>query len=82
MSERRRLVGEVVSDKPNKTVVVSVTRKRIHPRYKKYINKRHKYYVHDEENRCKIGDRVEIEEIRPLSKLKHFRVVKILGEGK
>jgi len=80
MSARKKLVGMVVSDKPDKTVVVSVVRKTLHHRYKKYVNKRHKYYVHDDENRCKVGDRVEIEETRPLSKLKHFRVVKVLGE--
>lgn len=78
----KRLVGMVVSDKPDKTVVVSVIRKQIHPRYKKYVNKRHKYYVHDAENRCKVGDRVEIEETRPISKLKHFRIVKVFGEEK
>jgi small subunit ribosomal protein S17 len=82
MSPRKRLIGEVVSDKPDKTVVVQVARKKMNPRYKKYVSKRHKYYVHDEENRCKIGDRVEIEETRPLSKLKHFRLVRIVGEEK
>lgn len=82
MSPRKRLIGEVVSDKPDKTVVVQVARKKMHPRYKKYVSKRHKYYAHDEENRCKIGDRVEIEESRPLSKLKHFRVVRIVGKEK
>jgi small subunit ribosomal protein S17 len=82
MSSRKRLVGEIVSDKPDKTVVVQVSRKKLHPRYKKYVSKHHKYYAHDEENRCKIGDLVEIEETRPLSKLKHFRVVRIFGEEK
>ncbi|MBN2380261.1 30S ribosomal protein S17 [candidate division WOR-3 bacterium] len=82
MSKGKRLVGMVVSEKPNKTIVVSVIRKSMHPRYKKYVNKRHKYYVHDSENRSKIGDRVEIEETRPLSKLKHYRLVRILGEEK
>ena len=80
MSEHKRLIGEVVSSKPEKTVVVSVSRKELHPRYKKYVNKRHKYYAHDESSKCKEGDRVEIEETRPLSKLKHFRVVRVLGE--
>ena len=82
MSERKRLIGTVVSDKPNKTVVVSVTRKMMHPQYKKYVKTRHKYYAHDAQNRSKIGDTVEIEETRPLSKLKHFRVIKVLGEQK
>lgn len=82
MSPRKRLVGEVVSARPDKTVVVSVMRKELHRRYKKYVNKRHKYYVHDAENRCTIGDRVEIEETRPISKLKHFRIVRIMGEEK
>jgi len=82
MSLRKRLIGKVVSDRPEKTVVVQVSRKAMHPTYKKYVSKRHKYYVHDEENRCEVGDIVEIEETRPLSKLKHFRVVRILGEKK
>jgi small subunit ribosomal protein S17 len=82
MGARKRLVGSVVSDKPDKTVVVSVITKQMHTRYKKYVNKRHKYYVHDAENKCKMGDRVEIEETRPLSKLKHFRVVRVLGDEK
>jgi small subunit ribosomal protein S17 len=82
MSLRKRFIGEVVSDKPEKTVVVQVSRKAMHPTYKKYVSKRHKYYAHDEENRCEVGDHVEIEETRPLSKLKHFRVVRILGEEK
>lgn len=82
MSQRKKLVGQVVSDKPDKTIVVSVVRKKLDPRYKKYVNRRHKYYAHDDQNRCKLGDMVEIEEIRPLSKLKHFRVVRILGEEK
>ncbi|MBD3284956.1 30S ribosomal protein S17 [candidate division WOR-3 bacterium] len=80
MSSSKRLVGLVVSDRPDKTVVVSVIRKVLHRRYKKYVNRRHKYYVHDAENRCKVGDRVEIEETRPVSKLKHFRLVKVLGD--
>ncbi|TKJ41981.1 30S ribosomal protein S17 [candidate division TA06 bacterium B3_TA06] len=80
MSPRKRLIGEVISDKPEKTVVVQVSRKAMHPTYKKYITKRHRYHVHDEENRCKVGDRVEIEETRPLSKLKHFRVIRVVGE--
>jgi small subunit ribosomal protein S17 len=82
MSIRKRLVGEVISNKPDKTVVVQVARKQMHPTYKKYISKRHKYYVHDVENRCKVGDRVEIEETRPISKLKHFRLIRVLGEEK
>ncbi|NLI97453.1 30S ribosomal protein S17 [bacterium] len=82
MSARKRLIGEVVSTKPEKTIVVSVVRKELHPIYKKYVNKRHKYYAHDDAKRCKEGDRVEIEETRPLSKLKHFRVLRVLGEEK
>lgn len=82
MTNRKRLVGQVVSDKPDKTVVVSVVRKELDPRYKKYVNKRHKYYAHDDANRCKVGDMVEIEETRPLSRLKHFRLIRILGEEK
>lgn len=75
---RKRLVGIVKSDKPDKTVVVEITRLALHPKYKKYVKKRTKLYAHDEKNECKVGDRVRIEETRPLSKLKRWRVVERL----
>ena len=66
------LKGIVTSDKMDKTVVVSVTRFVKHPKYKKYIKKSKKFKAHDEENLAKIGDIVEIQETRPISKDKHF----------
>ena len=72
---RRVLQGEVVSDKSDKTVVVKVERTYKHPLYKKYIKKDKKYSAHDENNRFKIGDFVQIRECAPKSKTKTFEVV-------
>ncbi len=69
------LQGIVVGDKMNKTVVVSVTRFIKHPKYGKYYKVSKKYKAHDEENKFKIGDKVSIEETRPISKDKKFKVV-------
>ena len=70
------LKGVVVSDKMDKTVVVSVTRFVKHPRYGKYYKVSKKYKAHDAENKCKVGDNVEIIETKPISKDKHFEVIK------
>lgn len=75
---KKRMVGVVVSDKMDKTVVVAVERFVQHSRYKKYIKRTKKYHVHDEKNECRIGDIVEIEETRPLSKTKRWRVIRII----
>jgi small subunit ribosomal protein S17 len=72
---RRVLQGIVVSDKADKTVVVRVDRRVMHPLYKKYVNRSKRYAAHDETNRYKIGDVVRIRECRPISKRKHFEVV-------
>ena len=72
---RRVLQGVVVSDKANKTVVVLVERRVMHPLYKKYIRRSKKYRAHDEENRCKTGDLVRIEECRPISKTKSWKII-------
>ena len=72
---RRILQGEVVSDKSDKTVVVKVERTYKHPLYKKYIKKDKKYSAHDEDNKFKIGDFVQIRECAPKSKTKTFEVV-------
>jgi small subunit ribosomal protein S17 len=72
---RRLLQGEVVSDKSDKTVVVKVERTYKHPLYKKYIKKDKKYSAHDENNKYKIGDFVQIRECAPKSKTKTFEVV-------
>jgi len=75
---RRVLVGEVVSDKMQKTVVVSVERLVAHPRYRRTIRRRTKFKAHDPQNLCRVGDRVAIVETRPLSKDKRWRVLKIV----
>ena len=72
---RRVLQGEVVSDKSDKTVVVKVERTYKHPLYKKYIKKDKKYSAHDENNKFKIGDFVQIRECAPKSRTKTFEVV-------
>ena len=74
--KKKRLEGIVVSDKMQKTVVVKVERKAAHPLYKKIVSYHKKYKAHDEKNECQIGDRVIIEECRPISKTKRWRVVK------
>lgn len=76
---KKRFIGVVVSDKMQKTRVVEVTRIFQHPLYKKYIKVKRKFKAHDEENKTKVGDKVLIEETRPLSKEKHFRIIKILA---
>ncbi len=75
---KKVLTGRVVSDKMKKTVVVEVERLKEHPKYKKRYKVRKKYKAHDEKEECKIGDKVLIEECRPLSKEKRWRVIKIL----
>ncbi len=75
---RKTQTGVVVSDKMDKTVVVKVDRIVKHPVYNKYIKRSAKYKAHDEENQCKVGDRVQIIESRPLSKEKCWKVQQIL----
>ena len=72
---RRILQGVVVSDKTDKTVTVRVERRVMHPIYKKFVKRSKKYHAHDEDNRHKVGDVVRIEECRPISKTKAWRVV-------
>lgn len=72
---RRVLQGTVVSDKGDKTIVVLVERRVMHPVYKKFIKQSKKYAAHDEDNRFKVGDSVTIEESRPISKRKRWMVV-------
>jgi small subunit ribosomal protein S17 len=73
--------GKVVSDKMEKTVVVAVTRTFQHPLYKKTVKKITKFKAHDEENKCQMGDKVQIIESRPLSKDKRWEVIKIMESG-
>lgn len=77
-SRRRAAIGVVTSDKMNKTLRVEISRLVKHPRYGKYIRQRTICHVHDENNDARKGDRVEIMETRPLSKTKHWRLVRIV----
>jgi small subunit ribosomal protein S17 len=79
--KRRTKVGRVVSDKMDKTVVVSVERLQRHPIYKRVVRRSTKFKAHDEENAAAVGDTVRIEESRPLSRDKRWRVIEILGHG-
>ena len=80
-TQRKIRFGKVVSDKMNKTVVVAVDTPRRHPIYKKTIRRVVKYYAHDENKISKLGDTVKMEETRPLSKLKRWRVVEVVTKG-
>ncbi len=79
---RKSLVGRVVSDKMNKTVVVAVATKVHHPLYRKSIKRTTKFKAHDENNQCRTGDLVEIIESRPYSKEKRWRVSAIIEKAK
>ncbi|MDD6279441.1 MAG: 30S ribosomal protein S17 [Ruminococcus sp.] len=79
---RKTRVGKVVSDKMDKTVVVAIVDNVKHPLYKKIIKRTVKLKAHDEKNECRIGDRVEVMETRPLSKDKRWRVTNILERAK
>jgi small subunit ribosomal protein S17 len=79
---RKERSGVVVSDRMQKTVVVSVERTVMHPRYKKYLRRRTTVKAHDENGQCHVGDRVIIAECRPLSRDKRWRVSKILERAK
>ena len=81
-SLRKERVGLVVSDKMDKTVVVSVVEKYKHPLYKKTVTRTKRFKAHDESNECGVGDRVEIIETRPISKDKCWRVNKIVEKAK
>lgn len=76
---RRNVVGKVVSDKADKSIVIKVERRVKHPLYKKQIRKVKKYHAHDENNEAKVGDSVRIVETRPLSRLKRWRLVQIIS---
>jgi small subunit ribosomal protein S17 len=75
---RKERVGDVVSDKMNKTIVVRVERRFRHPQFKKVVTAYSKFSAHDEKNEAKVGDRVRIRETRPLSKTKSWRLVEIV----
>ncbi|MBD2179567.1 MULTISPECIES: 30S ribosomal protein S17 [Oscillatoriophycideae] len=75
-------VGLVVSDKMDKTVVVAVENRSPHPKYQKIVVRTKRYKAHDEENKCREGDRVRIRETRPLSRTKRWQVIEILSSNK
>ncbi len=78
---RKTMIGTVVSDKMDKTVVVAVEDSVAHPIYNKTVKRTYKLKAHDEENTCKAGDRVKVMETRPLSKDKRYRVVEIVEKA-
>jgi len=85
MSERnlrKTRVGIVVSDKMDKSIVIAIKDNVQHPLYKKIIKRTIKFKAHDENNECGVGDKVEVMETRPISKDKHWRLVKILEKAK
>ena len=78
---RKQRVGEVISNKMAKTIVVRVERRFPHPRFKKVVTAYKKLYAHDEKGEAKVGDRVCVEETRPLSRIKHWRLVSVVERG-
>jgi small subunit ribosomal protein S17 len=78
VARRKLRTGRVIKDKSDKTVLVVVQWQQRHLLYKKSIRRTTKYFVHDQENRCKVGDLVRIEETRPISRLKRWRVMEII----
>jgi len=81
-NDRRVIEGLVSSDKMDKTITVVVERTFKHPKYKKYVRKAKKYHAHDEEGLAHTGDRVEIAACRPLSKLKRWRLVRVIEKAR
>ena len=79
IGNKNEKVGEVVSAKMTKTIVVEVTRRVPHPMYKRIINKRSKFYAHDETGQAAVGDTVRIVETRPMSKLKRWRLAEVVA---
>jgi small subunit ribosomal protein S17 len=77
-AKRKERMGEVISNKMTKTIIVRVERRFPHRRYKKVVTGYKKFYAHDEKSEAKVGDRVRIEETRPLSKTKRWRLVQII----
>jgi small subunit ribosomal protein S17 len=78
---RKERLGEVISNKMAKTITVRVERRFIHPRFRKVVTGYKKFYAHDEKNEAKVGDRVRIEETRPLSKMKRWRLVEVVEKS-
>jgi len=81
-NQRKERIGLVISNKMEKSIIVTVNRKMKHPIYGKFVNKTSKFVAHDEENSCNIGDLVKIMETRPLSKNKAWRLVEVIERVK
>jgi small subunit ribosomal protein S17 len=81
-SKRATKIGEVTSTKMSKTIVVEVIMKKAHPLYKRVVSRTSKFYAHDENNTVRVGDVVEIEETRPMSKLKRWRLKNVVQRAK
>ncbi len=81
-SNRKQVIGKVVSNKMDKTIVVEIENLVMHPLYKKSVRRRKKIKSHDSKNECSIGDIVKVEETRPLSKEKRYRLIEILEKVK
>ena len=79
---RKTLIGTVVSNKMEKTIVIRIERRKLHPLYKKYITRTKKIKAHDAGNLCQIGDLVKVIESRPLSKDKHWSLLEVLEKAK
>ncbi len=79
--DRKTRIGTVVSDKGEKTIVVTITRRVMHKKYKKYVKSRKRYQVHDENNECREGDTVVIIETKPISKHKRWKVKEIIEKA-
>ena len=77
-AKRKERLGEVISNKMAKTIIVRVERRFPHPRYKKVVTGYKKFYAHDEKSEAKVGDRVRIQETRPLSKMKRWRLMEVV----
>src|SRR5947208_10399191 len=80
-AKRKERLGEVISNKMAKTIIVRVERRFPHPKYKKVVTGYTKFYAHDEKSEAKVGDRVRIEETRPLSKTKRWRLVEVVRQS-
>ena len=80
-AHRKERVGQVIANKMAKTIIVRVERRFPHPKFKKVVTGYKKFYAHDEKNEAKVGDRVRIQETRPISKTKRWRLVEIVERG-
>lgn len=80
--KKRMLVGTVVSDKMNKTIVIAVARRKVHRLYKKYVNATKRVKAHDEQEEARVGDLVRVMEAKPVSKTKNWRLVEVLERAR